>query len=347
VIDVVVAGGGPAGLAAAIRCARRRLQTVLYERSPEPVDKACGEGLMPAGVRELEALGVRIEGAKFAGIRYVQEDGRRIDARFREGFGLGIRRLDLSKTLFARARECGVELRRGSIQAYTAGEDRVEVRSENEALSARLLIAADGLHSPLRKLAGLDAPNAGPQRYGVRRHFGIEPFSDFVEVHWREGCEAYLTPLGPRCLNVAFLSSRGARFEELLELFPEIRERLRNPCSDARGSGPLLQNARSRHSQRLALLGDAGGYVDAITGQGLSLAFAASELLVTRLPQSLDDDLQPALRAWDRALGVKWLRYALPARALVALSQRPNLRRKALAAADALGAFSTLVSLVG
>jgi flavin-dependent dehydrogenase len=347
VIDVAIAGGGPAGLAAAIRCAQRGFRTVVFERSQEPIDKACGEGLMPGGARELFSLGVKPAGAPFRGIRYVQEDGRAIDAPFRDGHGIGVRRTELSSALAERARQSGAELRRGSVQDAKPRDDRVEITTDQGPVEARLLIAADGLHSPLRKSAGLDLPSEGPQRFGVRRHFRTAPFSDFVEVHWRDGCEAYLTPLGSDCLNVAFLTSRGARFDELLALFPELRERLTEPCSDARGSGPLLQRAKARHGQRLALLGDAAGYVDAITGQGLSLAFAASALLCDALPQDLTRDLQPALRRYDRSVQSRWLRYALPAHALVALSRRPSLRRTALGAARTLHAFPKLVSLVG
>jgi menaquinone-9 beta-reductase len=347
VIDVAVAGGGPAGLAAAIRCAQRGFKTVCFERQAGAPDKACGEGLMPAGVRELASLGVnRVQGAPFRGIRYIQEDGRAIDAPFRDGNGLGIRRTELSQALAGKARDCGVEIRRATIQSATPAKDRIELKTETSSEEARLLIAADGLHSPLRRAAGLELPERGPQRFGVRRHFATGPWSDFVEVYWAKGCEAYVTPIGPRSLNVAFLCGKGARFDELLELFPTLQKRLRDPTSEPRGSGPLLQRVRRRFADRLALVGDAAGYVDAITGQGLSLAFKAAAELAKALPQDLSHDLRPALESYDRALRMPWRRYALPAQALVALSRKPALRRAALEAASALRAFPLLVSLV-
>ncbi|HEX4386037.1 MAG TPA: NAD(P)/FAD-dependent oxidoreductase, partial [Myxococcales bacterium] len=261
VIDVVVAGGGPAGLSAAIRCAQRGFKTVCYERQQGAPDKACGEGLMPAGVCELHALGVEVQGAPFRGIRYIQEDGRAIDAPFRDGDGLGVRRTQLSQALQERALACGVELRRGSVHSAQSRPDRIELETDAGPQEARLLIAADGLHSKLRHAAGLDLPASGPQRFGVRRHFATVPWSDYVEVYWASGCEAYITPIGPKSLNVAFLSSQGAHFEELLRLFPALQARLGEPTSEARGSGPLLQRVRQRYGPRLALVGDAAGYV--------------------------------------------------------------------------------------
>ena len=345
-IDVAIAGGGPAGLAAAIRCAQRGFKTVCFERQQGAPDKACGEGLMPAGVRELASLGVRVEGAPFRGIRYLQEDGRAIDAPFRDGHGLGVRRTRLSQALSDKARECGVELRRAAVQSARPAKDCIELQIDAGGGEARLLVAADGLHSPLRRAAGLELPARGPQRFGVRRHFATEPWSDFVEVYWASGCEAYVTPIGPRCLNVAFLCGKGARFDELLQLFPTLQKRLRDPTSEPRGSGPLLQRVKSRVADRLALVGDAAGYVDAITGQGLSLAFLASTELAKSLPADLSQDLTPALESYDRALRKPWRRYALPAQALVSLSRKPALRRAAISAASALRAFPLLVSLV-
>ena len=347
--DVVIAGGGPAGLAAAIRGAQRGFRIVLFERSEAPPDKACGEGLMPSGVRELEKLGARVgESAPFRGIRYLQENGRAVEALFREP-GLGIRRTVLSQALRERALECGVSLRRGTVKAARARADRVEIDTDQGAVEAHLLVAADGLHSPLRRAAGLERPAAGPSRYGIRRHFALAPWSDLVEVHWSAGVEAYVTPVGPACVNVALLCDGGGRFDELLAHFPGLLQRLAGapPASEIRGAGPLLRHARARHAERLALLGDAAGYVDAITGQGLSLAFAAAGLLFEALPQDLSQDLGPALKRYDDDVRFRWLRYSIPAHALVALSRRPTLRRGAIRSVAALpGAFAALVRVV-
>ena len=353
--DVVVAGGGPAGLAAAIRSAERGLRTVLLERSASVPDKACGEGLMPGGARELERLGATIpqgHSASLRGIRYLQEDGTVLEGQFGGRPGMGIRRTVLAQALRERASAAGAELRRGTVLDMRPRAGAVEVKTDSGAFEARLLIAADGLHSPLRRAAGLDSANGnGPLRFGIRRHFALAPWTDFVEVYWAPGIEAYVTPVGPRSINVALLHDRdGARdFDDLLAPFPALRERLAGASvdSDLRGAGPLLQRARARWAERLALVGDAAGYVDAITGQGLSLAFAASTVLMDTLPADLSVDLGPALRRYDARLRTRWLQYALPAHALVALSRRPALRRVALRSVSAIpGAFGALVRLV-
>jgi len=336
--DVAIAGGGPAGLAAAIRAAQRGFQTVVFERSHAVPDKACGEGLMPSGARELERLGIRIAQdrcAPFRGIRYLQEDGTVLEARFGTDAGIGIRRTALGEALRARALASGVDLRHGTVTGATALPDCVELRTDAGAAEARLLIAADGLHSPLRRAAGLELPQGpAPVRYGVRRHFALPPWTDYVEVHWAEGVEAYVTPVGPRSVNVAFLRDGETKnsFEELLGRFPALRERIGEAGaeSEVRGAGPLLQRVRARSGERLVLIGDAAGYVDAITGQGLSLAFAASAVLMEALPDDLSADLRPAFERYEAGVRARWLRYALPARALVALSRRPGLRRSGL-----------------
>ena len=349
--DVLIAGGGPAGLAAAIRAAQRGFRALVLERSAGPPDKACGEGLMPSGVRDLKSLGVAVaECAEFRGIRYVQEDGRAVEAPFRGASGLGIRRTHLAAALRERARECGAQLRHAAVLSMRAAGEGVQVETSGGALTGHLLVAADGLHSPLRRAAGLEAgANSAAPRYGVRRHFDVSPWTDFVEVHWAPGIEAYVTPVGARSVNVAFLGENG-RFEEHLARFPALQARLAGApfTSEARGAGPLLQRVQARHAERLALVGDAAGYVDAITGQGLSLAFAAAALLMRELPADLSADLRPSLRRYDRGLRASWLKYAVPARALVALSRRPRLRHDAIRSVAALpGAFGALVRLVG
>jgi flavin-dependent dehydrogenase len=355
--DIAIAGGGPAGLAVAIRAAQGGRKAVLLERSADAPDKACGEGLMPSGLRELEKLGAlgRLapgESREFRGIRYVQEDGSSTEALFRGGNGLGIRRTALARVLRERALESGTEIRRATVLEAHARGDAVEIRTDAGPLEARLLVAADGLHSPLRRAAGLNLERPGErQRFGLRRHFALRPWSDLVEVHWADGVEAYVTPVGPELVNVAFLwGHKEAGFDALLAKFPALREKLGGAAtaSETRGAGPLLQRVRARHGNRLALAGDAAGYVDAITGQGLSLAFAASALLLAALPGDLSRDLGPALRRYDQSLRASWLRYAIPAHALVALSRNPALRRSVIhTVARVPGAFRALLGIVG
>src|SRR5262249_42009145 len=124
------------------------------------------------------------------------------------------------------------------------------------------------------------------RRFGVRRHFSISPWSDCVEVHWGPSCEAYVTPVSGDKVGIAMLwSGRKAGFDALLESFPALKERVRGApvASHDRGTGPLHQSVRAVPQGRLALVGDAAGYLDAITGEGLAVTLHESAALVAAL----------------------------------------------------------------
>jgi flavin-dependent dehydrogenase len=340
--DVAICGGGPAGLATAIRAAEAGHATVLFERAPGVPDKACGEGLMPRGLAALSRLSVlaRIDPeacAPFRGIRYLQEDGARVEARFRNGEGLGVRRVALERALRDRAIAAGAELKEGAVRKVVADAAVATLETDAGMVEARLAVAADGVNSPLRRAAGLDGGAGAPRRFGLRRHVRMAPWTDFVEIHWSDGCEAYATPVGPETVNIAFLwhgAFERPTWTTLLDRFPRLRDQVDGAPtgSEERGSGPLAQAARARFAHRLALVGDAAGYVDAITGQGLTLALLSAERLVATLPRHLEDAgaLAAALRRYDASLRGEWIRYAIPARSLLALARRPELRKRGL-----------------
>lgn len=280
-LDLLIVGGGPAGLATAIHAARAGLDVAVAEPRPAPVDKACGEGLMPGAVRALAELGITPPGHPLRGIRYLDaEDGtRHAEAGFRHGCGLGVRRTALHAALARRVAELGVPVHPLKVDAVTVRQDAAGVGAAG--LTARYLAAADGLHSPVRRHLGLDLPDPRPPRYGLRRHFAIAPWTDHVEVHWSARAEAYVTPLGPELLGVAILTSERAPFDVQLARFPSLAARLSTHASTAvRGAGPLRQRVRGRVDGRVLLVGDAAGYIDALTGEGISLALAGAAQLV-------------------------------------------------------------------
>jgi menaquinone-9 beta-reductase len=337
-VDVVVVGGGPAGLASAIEVSRRGLSVIVIERQGPTPDKACGEGLMPTGWRALDALGAAAllppeAKTPFCGIRYLQENGTILTGRFRHGQGVAIRRLALSAGLEAAARQQGVEVRHNvAARDVRIDADRISLKAD-EAIEARFLVAADGLASPLRKQAGLDGPVATTRRFGLRQHFQNVKTSEFVDVHWCPDAEAYVTPLsGDRC-GVAFLFDAGRlekpTFELLLSRFPVLQEQLARatPDSELRGSGPLRRHVRGAVSGRLILVGDAAGYVDAITGEGLSLAFEGARALGGALKACVDTSNLSELAHYERAHARLFRRYMLTAGGLVMLARHPRIRR--------------------
>ncbi|HWD75757.1 MAG TPA: FAD-dependent monooxygenase, partial [Solirubrobacteraceae bacterium] len=159
-IDVLVVGGGPVGLATAIRCALAGLSVTVAEPRGTPIDKACGEGVMPAAVRRLAALGVNPDGHPLLGIRYVDER-HHADARFRHGAGLGVRRTVLHAALAERAAALGIPVLPTRVTAFEQCHSHVVAAGAE----ARYLVAADGLHSTIRRvLEGGGAPR--PTRAG-------------------------------------------------------------------------------------------------------------------------------------------------------------------------------------
>jgi len=337
--DVAIVGGGPAGLAAAIEVATRGHACVVLERQHTPVDKACGEGLMPPGLAALRTWDVPIppeETGRFTAIRWVQEDGRYVEAPLPAPGGLGVRRLALHEALAKRARTAGAELREGcAVKAHEQRADHVELETAAGSVRARLVVAADGLHSPLRKISGLEDEPRGPRRFGLRQHFACKPWGERVEVHFAEGLEAYVTPAGTNRVGIAFLWEDGQvpppiSYDAMLDRFPLLKKQLAGAPRDSKaiGAGPLLQQVHAAVRGRLVLLGDAAGYVDAITGEGLTLAFDQAKVLGGLLPAALSEPRE--LQAYEAASRRAFKSYARLASSLVALARRPALRRAAL-----------------
>ena len=451
-IDVLVVGGGPVGLAAAICCAQAGLSVTVAEPRAAPVDKACGEGVMPAAVRRLTALGVTPAGHPLRGIRYV-DAAHQADARFRHGHGLGVRRTVLHAALAARAAALGIPVLPVKVSTFAQDADHVTAAG----VEARYLVAADGLHSTIRRLLEREAlgpgalgreaaavdrggaafvPGLSPRsplpRYGLRRHFRVAPWTDLVEVYWTPAAEAYVTPVSADVVGIGLLFGRpqgggaagrdtdgsledgqlsggplggeelgaglgwdgrlggepgrdgpgedgriargpgrgapgraapvragtggdglrdqagdsgtrdaagggtrvetdsdgtqeaagragtriaaagdgtrvtaGGDFAARLAAFPALRERLGDapPASEVRGAGPMRQNVRRRVYGRVLLVGDASGYVDALTGEGIGVGLAQVEALAACLAADRPADYE---RAWRRASGPAW-----------------------------------------
>jgi flavin-dependent dehydrogenase len=350
--DLLIVGGGPAGLATAVRARLAGLDVAILDRSRPPIDKACGEGLMPDAVAGLSEIGALPEaGFPFRGIRYV--DGDLVaEGVFPQAGGLGVRRLDLHRALVRRAEEVGVELlwgvaARGLRAAGTGSAENfgfAGVETDGGLVAARWIVGADGLLSRVRRWAGLDAAPGPRRRFGVRRHFAVAPWSEFVEVYWGPGCEAYVTPVGREEVGVAVLwSGEASRFDRLLASFPALAARLAGAAATSRdrGAGPFHQRARAACRANLALVGDAAGYLDAITGEGLAVVLHQSAALVAAVRTG---DLAPYAAASRRL-------HRLPDAVtglVLALERRPRLRARALRALAAEPAlFSRLLGIHG
>ncbi|MEI2828003.1 MAG: NAD(P)/FAD-dependent oxidoreductase [Dermatophilaceae bacterium] len=300
--DLVIVGGGPVGLATALYAVRAGLAPLVVEPRAGVLDKACGEGLMPSGLRALLHLGVDPAGFPLRGIRYCRGP-RSTTADFRTP-GRGVRRTTLHAALQAEVQRHGIPGYAVRATSVTQGVDGVTVHTRGGdgpvTVTGRYLVAADGLHSPMRAALGLWHPvDTLQRRFGQRAHFALAPWGDHVEVHWGDTAEAYVTPVAPDLVGVAILTSRKAPYAVLLDEFPELRARLDGATvvGETRGAGPLRQRTSARVAGRAALVGDASGYIDALTGEGISLGLQHAQAAVSAIA---DGDLAAYERQWRR-----------------------------------------------
>jgi flavin-dependent dehydrogenase len=283
--DVVIIGGGPAGLATAIAARQHGLSVLVADGAIPPIDKSCGEGLMPDGVEALRQLGIAIppdEAFPFRGIRFLSH-GMKAEAAFPHGHAYGIRRTQLHQLILDHAASVGVDTLWQSpiTQFHPEG-----VVVGGEFVHASWIVGADGSASRTRKLAGLDPRMSTSKqktlRFGFRRHYRIPPWSDFMELHWGTQSQIYVTPTSDEEVCIALVSSNPKlRLGEALTEFPELATRVQNAiyASTERGAITSTWKLPRVYRGHTALVGDASGGVDAITGEGLCLAFQQAILL--------------------------------------------------------------------
>ena len=279
--DVFVIGGGPAGLALAIAASRRGMRVVVSDGSRPPIDKPCGEGLMPDSRQLAEQLGIVLpahRGFEFRGIRF-HGSGRSVEAGFPVGRGIGVRRTYLHEVLIAAADKAGVEMR------WESPVSRID------NIRARWIVGADGAASRVRRFAGLDAAIRNTRRYAWRQHFAVAPWTDCMEIYWGEGCQVYVTPVDKQEVCVALIArSPDLRLDDALQrFFPVLGQRLPETTATDRVRGAITATTKLRAVTRgnVALIGDASGSVDAITGEGMCLGFRQADVLAEAM--QLDD----------------------------------------------------------
>jgi menaquinone-9 beta-reductase len=274
--DVLIVGAGPAGLATAIAARLKGLSVTVADARRPPIEKACGEGLLPEGVAALSQLGIQLNSEvafPIAGIRFCDEMSAASGKLPHGSPSFGLRRTTLHAVLVQRANEVGVTLRWGiRVSDYLAGSARLDGAN----FTFRWLVGADGQKSAVRKWTNLGPRRLHSSRFGFRRHLAVAPWTDFVEVYWGHRCQIYVTPTGPGEVCIALLSSDPQmRIETALHQFPELADRLRSaqPLTAELGGVTMLERFGKVARGRAALVGDASFTVDGVTGQGLSLAF--------------------------------------------------------------------------
>ena len=339
--DIFIIGGGPAGLATAIAARNRGFDVTVADGAQPPIDKACGEGLMPDGRVALQELGISIpeeESHPFRGIRFVSS-GLSTDASFPNGNGVGVRRTELHRIMATHAERAGVRL---LWQTPVTGLRSDGVLLGSHLVDARWIVGADGGHSLVRQWAGLDRYACDRMRFAFRRHYRIAPWSEFMELHWGPKCQIYLTPVAHDEVCVALIShDQNLRLDDALPKFPAILERLRQaePSTAERGAISSTRRLRRVYEGNVVLVGDASGSVDAITGEGLHLSFAQASLLADCFASG---DLQRYQKI-HRKLAV---RPALMAKLMLTLDWKTFFRQRVMRALESdPGLFSRMLAM--
>lgn len=317
--DIFIIGGGPAGLAAAIAARRKGFDVTLADGARPPIDKACGEGLMPDGLAVLRSLGVALDAADaqpFGGIRFVG-CGVSVESAFPNGYALGVRRTVLHSRMVEAAAAAGVRMLWGT-----------PVSMADQTIRARWIVGADGFHSRVRRWAGLAAKPPVDQRFGFRIHYRVAPWSDYMELHWGAGCQIYVTPIGAQEVCAALISrDRRLRLDEALAQFPQLAARLAGAprATTERGAVTANRSLPRVYRGNVALIGDASGSVDAITGEGLCLSFHQAIALADSLASGDLARYQAAHRRLAR-------RPTLMSRLMLTMDRRTWLRTPAFRA---------------
>jgi flavin-dependent dehydrogenase len=325
--DVVVIGGGPAGLAAAIALRNQGLTCLVVDQNHPNIDKACGEGLMPDCLTAFSALGITItanHGAPFRGIRFADQDSS-VNAGFPAGAAVGIRRTKLHRILVGKAMDAGATL---IWDAKPKLVDKHNLIINDQHVRTQWLIGADGQSSPVRQFCGLHKTWRLATRYGIRRHFEIKPWSEFVEVHWRDCGQMYVTPVSAELVCVALVTRDPyLRMDDALPQFSELSDRLARARVATRDLGSITTTRRLRSvvTDTVALAGDASGSVDAITGEGIAIACKQAIALADAIKRG---DLSQYQRAHNAILRLPTAMASL----LLLLDEHPEVRKRTFAA---------------
>ena len=338
-VEVIVVGGGPAGSVTATALAEAGHRVLLLDKASFPRHKACSEYLVADGARVLRDLGMEREmlaaGAhRLEAMRVYSPGGRSFLADFAQAkpgvTAMGLTRYRMDALLLDRARAAGVDVRE---QAHVRDLIQVDGRVQGveativgiwESIRAAVVVGADGHHSVVSRSLGLDHSMRWPQRTGLVAHYrGIQGLDRNGEMHVTTHGYVGLAPLEDGLMNVAVVSDSTAvvqredtierYFRETLDAIPVVAGRFQRAerVGPIRGVGPLARRVRKVSGDGYLLVGDAAGFLDPFTGDGMFDAMRGGQLAGPVLSAALRAgtvdaaSLRPYVRARRREFWAK------------------------------------------
>ena len=324
--DVIVVGGGPAGAATAYRLNRRGLDVLLLDKARFPREKACGEYLSPGVWDVLARMDAR---PRIESIEHRAHSGMLIrtpheqfmigyDQRIEPHLALSIQRPALDEALLRHAEQAGVRIAQQRAVAGALVEEgrvvgvRLRAVDSREELRARFVVAADGLHSTVARSLGLERKLRWPRRLGLIARYRTPPDARLrAEMHVGSGLYCGLNPVGADLVNVGLVGKLGSKrpgestaelFERRLAELPEAKRTLTcgNRVTPIRGMGPLARRVRRVSGPGYLLVGDAAGFLDPFTGEGIFRALHGAELAADAIVAAVNRDLTAPF-AYDEA----------------------------------------------
>jgi len=370
--DVVVVGGGPAGSTVATLLARRRRSVLLLDRARFPRPKPCGECLNPGAVAALDRLGtlddvLSLDPAPLWGWR-LRTRSTDVSASFGGDLrGLGVMRRALDAALLERARKEGVDVVEGCQVTAVAAADgpgtrpRVELRVDGPghaaSLRPRIVVGADGLRSVVVRSLGLVARRPRLRKVSLTTHVRGEALpggQGLLDIH--DGVTLGVAPVGGGVWNVTVVAA-ASRAEESTLADPArfVAAVLEDRLPEARwdledgpyASGPFDWPVRGAWAPGAVLVGDAAGYFDPFTGQGIYRALRTAELAAPAIDAAIERGSWAPLAAYHR----RWAREArggrLVQRGVEAVMARPRLRSRVLRRLGASGGLPAVIRVTG
>lgn len=326
--EVGIVGGGPIGLYSALVLANQGYHVHLFEKRNFPIDKVCGQGIMPKGYELLRKIGIHfdIENSQtFHRIKYVDGDIQ-VSGELEES-GIAIERSTLSGILYDLcSKQELIQIHQNHVIDVTANNKSTSIKLDDESTHTfRYLLACDGLHSFIRRQLGLEKQYPHRKRMGARFHFKESFSKNSVEVHWKQHCEAYITPVGEQRSQLAFLweepivMPKSNGFEFFKEQFPELSRAFENSEGDFRVYGPFNKVSKQLRHKNIFFIGDAYHFIDGITGEGISLGLRSADYICRNLNH---------FAIWDEWHVKLWyFKYKMIVGIALMLSRYPNLRK--------------------